>query len=181
MAHHEIEGTARYVADSMYNGDARTAVNTLREEANNMNSREFRSLINRTSQLDPKGDGVDLEIVNQPTGRDSCGRIINDQIVGVAKYDRDGDRHFFPVANLGSLDRRASCSGDQYYRTPPFMPVPQPGIDPRYDRRFQPPVPMYDPHMRDRPIFRGYPTPHRGGGITISPAPGFRIDIPLGN
>lgn len=180
MAHHEIEGTAQYVAERMYNGDARNAAETLRVEANNMNPMEFRALINRTAQLDPKGDGVDLEIVNQPRGRDDCGRIINDQIVGVARYDREGDRHFIPVANLGSVDRRASCAGEQYYQTPPYFPAPNRGIDPRFDPRFQRPAPMYDPRYRDQPIFRGYPTPHRGGGISISPAPGIRIDIPLG-
>lgn len=179
MSHREIEGTARYVAESMHNGDARTAVSVLREEANSMNPMAFRALINRTSQMDRRGDGVDLEIVEQPRGRDECGRIINEQIVGVARYDRDGDRRFFPVANLGSTDRRASCHNDQYYQTPPFFPVPRPGIDPHFDPRFQRPVPLYDPHLRDRPIYRGYPTPHRGGGITIRPAPGVRIDIPF--
>lgn len=180
MAHHEIEGTARYVSERMYNGDAKTAVEVLRDEANNMNPMDFRALLNRTSQLDPKGDGVDIELVNQPSGRDNCGRILYDQIAGVARYDRDGDRHFYPVANLGSIDRRASCDGGQYYQTPPFFPVPQRGIDPRYDPRYQRPVPMYDPRYGDRPIYRGYPTPHRGGGISVSPAPGIRIDIPLG-
>ncbi len=177
MAHHEIENTARYVAGSMNNGDAKTAVDTLRYEANNMNPMEFRALINRTSQLDPKGDKVDLELVSQPAGRDQCGRVLNDQIVGVAKYDRDGDRHFYPVANLGTMDMRTSCDGGQYYRTPPFMPAPDRGIDPRFDPRFQRPVPMYDP--RDGRVFRGYETPHRGGGIQITPR-GIYMDIPLG-
>lgn len=162
MGHDYIEREARYVAGALDNDNARLAAQRLRDDFNQMDSRDFDRLVNRVNQMDDKGYGADLTFRNVSAGRDNCGRQILETQLGVVGHDRYGRQEFHPVTSWENSSNRGRCDGGPYYDPGRGGYYPPRG---GYDPRFPLPVPV-----------PGHG--HRGGGVRIGPG-GIIIDIPL--
>lgn len=162
MGHDYIEREARHVAGALDNDDASYAAQRLRDDARQMNPRDFNQMVNRVNQMDDKGYGADLTFRSVSVGRDDCGRQVLETQLGVTGYDRYGRQQFHPVTSWQNSSNIGRCDGGPYYDPG------RGGYDPRR--------PGYDPRM---PFPMPIPGPgHRGGGIRIGPG-GVEIVIPI--